>query len=216
MSFFSGRTNPQFIVKDNQELTEKMLHAREKGWFRLPEQMPFRLGYRGILVEDKDTKFWGLLVGKESAKLQRELLKSVQLKEDDRVEIDKDIELIHFEEAQTFEVRGKRFAPRYTPGHWNPVEALYKRQRCNNCYNYANIRATDNRAQPGFASGQVYTVDANGWTMADPYTADNVKAAALRDGLLELNPYPAIADPVPGPPDEIFKHLVALVVRPGM
>ena len=71
MSFFSGRDNPQFIVKGNQELKARMVEARDNGWFGLPAQMPARLGYRGILVEDKITKIAGLPVGPKSAKLQR-------------------------------------------------------------------------------------------------------------------------------------------------
>ena len=218
VSFFSGWDNPQFIVKGNQELKARMVEARDNGWFGLPAQMPARLGYRGILVEDKITKIAGLLVGPKSAKLQLELLRGVQLKEGDRKEIEDEINSgkIDFEKAPIFEVRGKRYAPPYDPAVWNALEPAYRRQRCNNCYNYANRRATDNRAQPGNGGGQQYTVDAVGAAIANPYTAANLRAAALRDGLLQLNPHPAPADPVPGAPNHPWRHLVALVVRPGM
>ena len=218
VSFFSGRDNPQFIVEGNQKLKARMVEARNNGWFGLPAQMPARLGYRGILVEDKITKIAGLLVGPKSAKLQLELLGGVQLKKGDRKEIEDDINSgkIDFEKAPIFEVRGKRYAPPYDPALWNALEPAYRRQRCNNCYNYANIYATDNFAQPGFGGGQAYTVDAFGVAIANPYTAANLRAAALRDGLLQLNPHPAPADPVPGAPNNIFRHLVALVFKPGM
>ena len=218
VSFFSGRDNPEFTVKGNRTLKARMVEARDNGWFGLPAQMPARLGYRGILVEDKITKIAGLLVGPKSAKLQLELLRGVQLKEGDRKEIEDDINSgkIDFEKAPTFEVRGKRYAPPYDPAVWNALEPAYRRQRCNNCYNYANRRATDNRAQPGNGGGQQYTVDAVGAAIANPYTAANLRAAALRDGLLQLNPHPAPADPVPGAPNHPSRHLVALVVKPGV
>ena len=218
VSFFSGRDNPQFIVKGNQELKARMVEARDNGWFGLPAQMPARLGYRGILVEDKITKIAGLLVGPKSAKLQLELLRGVRLKEGDRKKIEDDINSgkIDFEKAPIFEVRGKRYAPPYDPAVWNTLEPAYRRQRCNNCYNYANRRATDNRAQPGNGGGRQYTVNAVGAAIANPYTAENLAAAAQRDGLLQLNPRPARANPVPGAPNHPWRHLVALVFRPGM
>ena len=218
VSFFSGRNNPQFIVEGNQNLKARMVEARANKWFGPPAQMPARLGYRGILVEDKITKFAGLLVGPKSANLQLELLRGVRLKEGDRKKIEDDINSgkIDFEKAPIFEVRGKRYAPRYNPREWNALEPIYRRQRCNNCYNYANINATDNFAQPGFGGGQAYTFNALGAPIPNPYTAANLRAAALRDGLFQLNPHPAPADPVPGAPINRSRHLVALVVKPGM
>ena len=218
VSFFSGRDNPEFTVEGNKTLQARMVEARDNGWFGLPAQMPARLGYRGILVEDKITKIAGLLVGPKSAKLQLELLRGVQLKKGDRKKIVDDINSgkIDFEKAPIFQVRGKRYAPPYYPAWWNALEPAYRRQRCNNCYNYANNRATDNRAQPGHGTGRECTVDAFGVAIANPHTAANLRAAALRDGLLQLNPHPAPADPVPGPPYHTRRHLVALAVMPGM
>ena len=216
VSFFSGRDNPQFIFKKNQELAALMVEARDKSWFGLPAQMPFRLGYRGILVEDKRTKFAGLLVGPESADLQLELLKRVQLKAGDRKEIENDIKKINFEEAPKIKVRGKRYAPSYRPYDWNAFQPLYRRQRCNSCYDYVNLNPTDKRSEPGIGGGRGYRVNAAGGAIDNPYTADNIRDAALRDRLLVLNPHPAPGDDVPRPPRDAFRHLVALVVRPGM
>ena len=222
VSFFSGRNNPEWVVRDNRRLTELMVNARKEGNFGLPAQMPGRLGYRGILVEDKITKIPGLLVGPKSTKLQLELLRNIpekmKFKSGDLEEIINTIKggKIDFEKAPIFQVRGKRYAPPYNPARWNALEPVYRRQRCNNCYNYATMIPTDDRAQPGIGGGQKYTVGALGAAIAHPHTAANLIAAAKRDGLTELEPHPGPADPVPGAPNDLWAHLVALVVRPGM
>ena len=193
MSFFSGRNNPQFIVEGNQKLKARIVEARDNGWFGLPAQMPARLGYRGILVEDKITKIAGLLVGPKSAKLQLELLRGVRLKEGDRKKIEDDINSgkIDFEKAPIFEVRGKRYAPPYDPALWNALEPVYRRQRCNNCYNYANIYATDNFAQPGFGGGQAYTVDAFGAAIATSVHRCKSQSSRAKRWLVSAQPAPS-------------------------
>ena len=222
VSFFSGRNNPEWVVKNNRALTELMVNARKKENFGLPAQMPGRLGYRGILVEDNITKIPGLLVGPKSTKLQLELLRNIpekmKFKSGDLEEIINTIRggKIDFEKAPIFQVRGKRYAPPYHPAWWNALEPAYRRQRCNNCYDYATMFPTDKRAQPGIDGGQKYTVGAFGAAIAHPHTAANLIAAAERDGLTELEPHPGPADPVPGAPNDLWDHLVALVVRPGM
>jgi hypothetical protein len=58
----------------------------------------------------------------------------------------------------------------WEPSKWNDGGFT---QSNNNCYNYGNDKITNTFAQPGKASGQQWTV----------ISVDNVKAAALRDGL---------------------------------
>ena len=60
-------------------------------------------------------------------------------------------------------------APAYNPGFWNAPG----RQPRNNCYNYANDQATNTFAQPGRASGRMYTA----------LTCQAVQPAAVSDGL---------------------------------
>ena len=125
VSFFSGRNNPEWVVKNNRALTELMVNARKEENFGLPAQMPGRLGYRGILVEDNITKIPGLLVGPKSTKLQLELLRNIpekmKFKSGDLEEIINTIRggKIDFEKAPIFQVRGKRYAPPYHPAWWN-------------------------------------------------------------------------------------------------
>jgi hypothetical protein len=60
-------------------------------------------------------------------------------------------------------------APAYNPGAWNiPTIQPY-----NNCYNYANDHATNTFAQPGRATGHMYTA----------LTCASVQPAAQSDGL---------------------------------
>ena len=97
--------------------------------------------------------------------------------------------------------QGKRFVPPYNPAPWSANDYI---ERCNNCYNYANLVLTNTTAQPGAGSGDEFE-NCNGV---------EVEAAAVRDGLLRLDPQPGANDPVPGDPGG-SRHLVALVVDPG-
>jgi hypothetical protein len=60
--------------------------------------------------------------------------------------------------------------PAYNPSYWNDGGTV---QYYNNCYNYSNNRRTDTFAQPGRASGNMYT-NVNG---------AEVSAGAISDGL---------------------------------
>ena len=82
--------------------------------------------------------------------------------------------------------------PYYEPGYWNGNE----RQGQNNCYNYANNKATNTFAQPGKATG----------AQAPYITCADVHAAAVRDGLEPISYYPSTL--------LNFKTGVALVVGP--
>jgi Concanavalin A-like lectin/glucanases superfamily len=84
--------------------------------------------------------------------------------------------------------------PNFNPSFWNNNST---RRKKNNCYNYANNKATNTFAQPGRASG------AQAWSMS----CAAVHAAAVADGLEPVSGYPS--------PLLNFKTGVALVVAPG-
>ena len=95
--------------------------------------------------------------------------------------------------------RQKRYAYQFRPAYWN---ALAFTQHNNNCYNYANNKATNTFAQPGRGSGEVYAV----------IDDEAVRTAAINDHLENLENDPAAGAPVPRPPNG-KKHLVALAVH---
>lgn len=69
-------------------------------------------------------------------------------------------------------------APSYNPRYWNNDAT---RRRYNNCYNYANNRATNTFAQPGRGSGRQYSAT----------NCTDVGSAASRDGLKRTPTYKA-------------------------
>lgn len=83
--------------------------------------------------------------------------------------------------------------PYYTPSYWNDNS----RQGQNNCYNYANNRATNTFAQPGRATG----------SQASYMDCALVRQAAINDGLEPISDYPSSF--------LNFKTSAALVVAPG-
>lgn len=87
---------------------------------------------------------------------------------------------------------GGAIAPAYNPAYWNND---ITRRRNNNCYNYANNRATNTFAQPGRGSGRKFS----------SLTCGDVGAAAGRDGLRRV---PNFAPSVSG-------WYAALVIWPG-
>ena len=221
VSFFSGIPDPQWSVADNEELTGLLVESQRAGSLGDPSQMPARLGYRGILIEDAAVDSGKvLLLGSKSTELQIAILKTMpqgMLKEGDLQDIEDAINAgeLDFREPAVFPVRGKRYAPPYQAAVWNALAPAYRRQRCNNCYNYATRRATDTYAQPGYGSGRIYRRNPGGGLIANPHTRVHLVAAAERDGLTQLAPHPGPAGAVPGAPAHAWRHLVALVVKPG-
>lgn len=84
--------------------------------------------------------------------------------------------------------------PAYEPTYWNNNSII---RGNNNCYNYANNRRTDTFAQPGRATGAMYT----------SITASQVSNGAISDG---LEPTTATAVSPSG------KTKIALVIWPGV
>lgn len=91
-----------------------------------------------------------------------------------------------------------RCAPPYEPTWWNDGISQGAKQQKNNCYNYATNYRTDTFARPGVGGGKTYPF---------PTRCKEVRAASVRDGLIEV------------PISEIDKcpaagHLVALFISP--
>lgn len=96
--------------------------------------------------------------------------------------------------------RRKRYAYEITSYPWNDIPAA---QLNNNCYNYANNKATYTFAQPGRGSG----------ARCQYHLPDCMRNAAINDHLETLDLPPAA--PLPPVPSG-KKHLVALVINPGV
>ena len=84
-------------------------------------------------------------------------------------------------------------APTYDPGYWNGSSA---RRLTNNCYNYANNKATNTFAQPGRGSGTEITA----------LSCGGVQPASISDGLRSVPTFRASIS---------SGWYVALVVWPG-
>ena len=207
LSYFAGMPNPRWELKD-EEITKLMVNAKAAGLFGLPEQMPSRLGYSGLLVRDKTTRITELLVGADSFDLQMKLIKTMPdyakiIKAEDESDIESDAKNLKFGTP-----RRKRYAPQYDDDEWDGDKFYDRRRFCNSNYNYVNERATNTYAMPGFASG----ID----LLAFPaVTLANIRNAALADGMVlgagaAVPPPPAVIAP---PANE--NHLVLIRYRPG-
>jgi len=176
--------------------------AIQKGLTFSSGNMPAKLGYRGFLVEE-GTGPELLIVGPDTIPLQLRLLDSAPttiLLKGDRQDVAEEI----FSGAVRAEINGRkvrRLAPPYEPLLWQTE----RKRLCNNCYNYATMKATDNFAQPGRGSGVPFPPRF--------FRGQSVKEAAERDGL-EVYVPPQGSGEVRRPPPG-GKHLVALVVRDG-
>lgn len=209
MTYFDGMPNEWWQLKD-AEITKSLVAAKKAGKFGLPEQMPSKLGYSGLLVQDNNTKITELLVGIESFALQMRLIETMpkyseKILIEDRKAIEEDAKKIKFEKA-----RRKRYAPQYDAREWDGDTALYRRRFCNSAYDYANEKVTNSYAMPGYASGtNLLTVPA--------LLGITIQNAAVADGMTVV-PVPL---PVPAPgaalltPPTDGNHLVFFRFRPG-
>ena len=91
-----------------------------------------------------------------------------------------------------------RCAPPYEPTWWNDGISPNAKQQKNNCYNYATNYRTDTFARPGVGSGKTYPF---------PTRCKDVRAATIRDGLIEVPVSDINKCPAEG-------HLVALFISP--
>ncbi|XP_068705008.1 uncharacterized protein [Montipora foliosa] len=208
LAMFSGRSDPTWTLqpKDTSYVPIKQSLDALKVTYSARE-MPPRLGYKGFLVGSMTNVV--LIVGPETKKLQLLLLKSIPkgvLPSGSIDDMKKEIDSGKVKASTTAPAspargpkRGKRFEPLL--GMWF---SSLRTTMCNNCYNYANTLITDNFAQPGFGTGQLF----------GQMNGASVQQAAVSDGLIALYPQPGAAAPVPPAPAGA-RHLVALAVDPG-
>ena len=213
VQIFSGRNDPEWSLPSTDPNHGKIMallkKARSTGFAYSQDATPGRLGYKGTLVREGTTE--QLFVGPETKDLQSLLLSTISkdlLKVDNIKEIEEEItkgavkpEFGEQLGADAHQARSKRVAPQYTPNLWNLNGHIRK---CNNCYNYACNMRTNTFSQPGEGSNQIYTM----------LTGANVRAAAVRDGMVVLLPVPAPTAPPPtSPPGP--EHIVALAIDAG-
>jgi hypothetical protein len=225
IDMFSGRPNPVIEVSDREAaaMLERLRPARdlEKGEAGLPVST---LGYRGLVVEqvgprarnlpkvfrvahgDLFTENFAKRAADENfedyffdargplrkAKIDRRLLEVVK----PEIERFRDLRARYPWKRLLWPLKPVcRCAPLYEPAWWNDGG---QRQWNNNCYNYATNYRSDTFAQPGQASGAIYSA----------LTCAAVHPAAVNDDLIDQ----------PGANNKCPKegHLVALVIAPNI
>lgn len=217
---FSGRPDPKWDIRPThpryREIVSQLQIAKKAKLTFRPKDMPARLGFKGFLVKDTMKKKSDLIVGPKTVPLQQLLLKTIPKGIIPKVTLKSVSKEINQGKVFADVQATKRFAPDYLPSWWNGNN---DRLQYNNCYNYANDRATNTFAQPGryFALARGLVARARAYALALRGAA--VQAAAVNDGLQVVN--------VPRPPQGPFaqnplprvptgpRHLVALVVNPG-
>ena len=218
LAIYSGLPDPVWKFDSRNEsfktIKEHLDDARAKGITYRHEQMPSILGFRGFLVQPFDAEQADLIVGQETAALQKLLLDTMPeglIREDLRKKILQAIDSLAVsakipDKTQSTtpkdvsRVVGKilHYAPPLNLARWNNISV----QPYNNAYNYANDKITNSFAQPGEASGKPIT----------EMTVANVLAAVESDGWLKMDVPPEA--PCPAAPEQP-NCLVALFVAVG-
>lgn len=221
IDIYSGRENPviEFSGKKLKELTERLSPVKRIKTEEMDLPPIPTLGYRGLIFEQKGkpvkdlpkifrvasgTALGQTLSYKLADKNIEEFIFKKNSKElppdtyDDEMHRIKQLHKYWKRwqiPKQIYPIRCSKCkcAPVYEPEWWN----VATRQPRNNCYNYSTNYRTDTFAQPGKASGAMYSA----------LTCDEVKRGALADELLE-----AAANDNKCPSKG---HLVALVIWPG-
>lgn len=226
MAIYSGRPDPVWMIHPRhgsfKKIREHLNHVRASGNTYRQEHLPSHLGYKGFLVHPPDDEQAHLIVGRETAHLQKALLDTMPeglISNDLRQKISR---AIHSGDIRpnvpdasqvtlrrdTSQIPSKRvkvgdkiqhYAPKLNLPRWN--EHFFIRFN-NNCYNYGNDKITNSFAQPGDASGNPF---------AD-YTNEDLLSSAESDGLVPMDV--ADNDPCPEAPEQP-NCLVALFVAPG-
>ena len=222
LSLYSGLPDPSWKIHPGHESLKKIKehHERAKSSkLSYPHhRIEAKLGYRGFLVHHKDSEHPDLIVGPHTQEFQKALLDTMpkELKKADLHQ--RMVQMISTSKAPSeaakpepaapaappLQARGTPDAPPLDLAKWNTDPSITWN---NNCYNYGNDQITNTFAQPGRASGHPI----------QQMIANEVKAAAISDGLAMLNPQPQPGDPSPStsaaPPGW---WNVALVVAPGI
>jgi hypothetical protein len=188
LNVFSGRPNPTWLLSEEEETElQKRLAQAQKVTDKRPSGVHGGLGYRGFSVSRGANHPYGPLAltvhqgivdqhigpnAVDSTELESWLARTT------RAQIP-GVVLEHVKAALAFALPitngiacptcHAADAPVYNPGLWN-VPAV---QPSNNCYNYANNKITNSFAQPGRATGHMYTA----------LTCAAVQPAAQSDGL---------------------------------
>ncbi|KAK2574397.1 Insoluble matrix shell protein 1 [Acropora cervicornis] len=192
---FSGRPDPQWVITENDRqynnIRRLLGHALFSGFIYRHQDMPSRLGYKGILLKFTTLEYF--VVGPQTRSLQQLILGTMPQK--------------GIRAAVLAEVHSDGVLPDMTPKKMDGIGSLFNSattRRTNNCYNYANDEITNNFAQPGRGGGAVFGT----------LTGASIKAAAVLDGLVVLSPQPAPSSPIPLPSTNAG-HLTALFVNTG-
>ena len=222
LAIYSGVPDPVWTVHpDHQNFPEIMAHlrrARNEGKSYRHDHMPSIVGYKGLLVHPPEAEDAELVVGHETKELQKLLVETMPkdlipgtlhkkiLKAIESTSVPLQTKSVPDKEglkAPTTRHKGdgkiQHYAPELNLDLWNSTPTVQLR---NNCYNYANDKITNSRAQPGTGSGAPF----------DRLTAQEILAASERDGLVKLDVAPQ--DPCPEAPEQP-NCLVALVVAEG-
>ncbi|CAH3156840.1 unnamed protein product, partial [Porites lobata] len=212
LAVFSGRRDPQwFLLPSNSKFAQikKLLDEARKSYLTYsPNMMPARLGFKGFLVQGLKQKEPELIIGKSTLALQQHLFgtlpagrpcqttKTTTSTKSTRTTETTGAKSHTIPPKKPISVTGrrKRYAYEITSYPWNDIPAA---QLNNNCYNYANNKATYTFAQPGRGSG----------ARCQYHLPDCMRNAAINDHLETLDLPPAA--PLPPVPSG-KKHLVAL------
>ncbi|MCX6952110.1 MAG: hypothetical protein NTV51_08075 [Verrucomicrobia bacterium] len=196
LNVFSGRPNPTWTVPEGAaaELSERLSKLTSTLNLK-PAGGVSTLGYRGFSVRSGDAQsatfihggavdlgqFSPTLLAKDR-EIEKWLLSTAGSAVPDNVKahVKSSLKAKLIDSLQTWHAPKATCpkcvavdAPAYNPGAWN-IPAV---QPYNNCYNYANNRITNTFAQPGRATGHMYT-QLNTCT-----GAGGVQLGAISDGL---------------------------------
>lgn len=223
---YSGLPDPVWTVhsrhEKSKEIKELLDNARAKGNTYRHKNIPAILGFKGFLVHHPGTEHAELILGKETATLQKLLLDTMPeglIKDTLRQKISQAIDsgavspnvpdaTQHASARDTSQLPSKgdkvgvdviqHYAPKYNPDRWNDIDVI---RTHNNCYDYANQKITNSFSQPGYASGHPIT---------PPLTTAKTLAAVESDGLLKMDVDPSAPCPeAPSQPNCLMALLVA-------
>lgn len=193
LSVFSGVPDPHWVMEPTQEFQDLYKKAQKANALYQVDAMPSRLGYRGFIIQEESTEV--LILGSETTQFQLALLRSmpegkIPAKVKNRVYVTiVAASVLPVKAVKSVKERKKRYVPAYDAGYW-----ASPRKETNNCYNYANIKATNTFAQPGRGTNNMYRA----------ITKARILAGSISDGLL-------VTGNGNTPPRS--RHVVALVVE---
>ncbi|XP_031549650.1 uncharacterized protein LOC116287150 [Actinia tenebrosa] len=210
VAYFSGRPDPKWKVTPTSPNYANIIKAynnakNTKMTFPLTN-MPNKFGYRGLVIrEGANKQDLKLVVGLKTKQLQKLLLQSAPKGNLNPTLLKKIASAIEQGVQPANIGRKKRYTLEFpaegSESNW--IKPLFMRE--NNCYNYANDVLNIGEtlpAEPGVGGGQIYA----------KITPAEIKAAAIRDGLVEKPAGPG--DAIPNI-EEAEGHLVALFVAEG-